>query len=145
MSPQECWRKNAARCCGSSSASGVRSRSDPGEHSDKIGKLRVLPSEVVAAAGLVVGIVETRADGAAKEGYLTSVGEARALPHIFRNNELRGLASGKIIAKDHRAAGTVGEKLKHFDGVSAVEMKYLIGGEAVHLGKRAGFEQVVDA
>jgi hypothetical protein len=40
---------------------------------------------------------------------------------------------------------SVGPELEHFDRIPQIEVKYLVRCQAVHLGKSAAFEQVIDS
>ena len=54
------------------------------------------------------------------------------------------VAGGEVGAEGKDRGAAVGAELEHFHGVAQVEVEGLVGGEDVHFGEGAGFEEVVD-
>ncbi len=62
----------------------------------------------------------------------------------FWHDYLRALSGEDVVAEDHDFACAVGMQLYHLAWIAEVEVKYLFGFEAVHVGKGFGCQQVVD-
>ena len=54
------------------------------------------------------------------------------------------LAGGEIVAEDNRLRLPTRPKLQHLNRVAQVKVEDLVGRQFVHLGERAGLEQVID-
>ena len=112
---------------------------------NELGRLRVFAKELRASPALVVGVVKAGADGAAEQGNFPSGKQARTLPYIFGDEQLRMLSPRKVIADHKCLRGSVGSELQHLDGVAEIEVEDFIGSETVYLGESIGFEQIVNA
>ena len=96
------------------------------------------------AAAAIIGEVKPRRNGAAEQRHLSIANEPCALPNARGDDELDALAGLQIRSKSEYCGAAVRVKLQHLNGISEVKVEDLVGRKHVHLGERAGFEEVIN-
>src|SRR6266702_1727331 len=119
-------------------------RSWAGEFVKQSTELRPPRTKFFPRGGIIVFKLEAGADCASEQRPLAARRNVRALPHAARNDNLRALAVGKIAADLDYAPASICVELQHLDGIARVEVKDLVGFQAMHLAECAWLEQVVD-
>ena len=105
---------------------------------------RIIGDQLVAAALLVVGIVESGGHRRTQQDELGAWLEQRSLPDAGRHHDLGLLAAQDVRAEDDLPSRAVREELEHPHRSAQVDVEDLFRRQAVHLRERLGRQQVVD-
>src|ERR1700704_3079341 len=106
--------------------------------------LRMQRDELRSIAEFKVGIIEAGCNGATHERPLTAADESATLPDAGRNDELRLVTGGQVVADDYNPRAAVGPKLEHLDGVAGIEVEHLVALDDMYRREGIRCEQIID-
>src|SRR4051812_9808378 len=91
-----------------------------------------------------IGVVEAGGGGGTHERPRAAADESATLPNAGRNDELRLMTGGQVVADDHNSRAPVGPELQHLYGVAGVEVERLVAIDDVYRRERIRSEQIID-